>query len=78
MTTTRLRLCIPIQSSSPQCFRPWKGIPNSPGRQFLLALILGYEVGTRIGLALHGPEMLSRGWHSGVVFGLRSGGRSGR
>ena len=43
--------------------------PELTGRQFLLALILGYEVGTRIGLALHGPEMLSRGWHSGVVFG---------
>ena len=31
--------------------------PEMTGRQFLLALILGYETGTRIGLALHGPEM---------------------
>ncbi len=43
--------------------------PNLTGKQFLLALILGYETGTRIGLALHGTQMLSRGWHSGVVFG---------
>ena len=43
--------------------------PEVTGREFLLSLILGYEVGTRVGLALHGSEMLSRGWHSGVVFG---------
>ena len=43
--------------------------PELTGKEFLLALILGYEVGTRVGLALHGTEMLSRGWHSGVVFG---------
>jgi aconitate decarboxylase len=39
------------------------------GPEFLLAAILGYEVGPRVGLALHGGQMLSRGWHSGVVFG---------
>ncbi len=39
------------------------------GGDFLLALTLGYEVASRVGLALHGPQMLSRGWHSGVVFG---------
>lgn len=39
------------------------------GAQLLLATILGYEVGTRVGLSLHGPEMLTRGWHSGAVFG---------
>ncbi|KJH73703.1 MmgE/PrpD family protein [Pseudomonas sp. ES3-33] len=43
--------------------------PEMTGRQFLQALILGYETGTRIGLSLHGTEMLTRGWHSGVVFG---------
>jgi aconitate decarboxylase len=43
--------------------------PATTGAQFLLAAILGYEVGPRVGLALHGGEMLSRGWHSGVVFG---------
>lgn len=43
--------------------------PHMHGAEFLAALVLGYEVGTRVGLSLHGPEMLSRGWHSGVVFG---------
>ena len=43
--------------------------PGIGGADVLLALILGYETGTRVGLALHGPQMLSRGWHSGVVFG---------
>jgi aconitate decarboxylase len=39
------------------------------GSEFLLAAIRGYEVPGRVGLALHGPDMLTRGWHSGVVFG---------
>ena len=40
-----------------------------PGERFLLGAILGYEIGPRVGLALGGLDMLSRGWHSGVVFG---------
>ena len=39
------------------------------GAEFLVAAIAGFEVGPRVGLALHGIEMLSRGWHSGAVFG---------
>jgi aconitate decarboxylase len=39
------------------------------GARFLSATIAGLEVGPRVGLALHGSEMLSRGWHSGPVFG---------
>ncbi|SEH54255.1 2-methylcitrate dehydratase PrpD [Mycolicibacterium rutilum] len=39
------------------------------GRELLLATIVGFETGPRIGLALGGAEMLSRGWHSGPVFG---------
>jgi aconitate decarboxylase len=39
------------------------------GAQFLKGAIAGYEVGPRVGYALHGGEMLSRGWHSGSVFG---------
>src|ERR1700722_316577 len=39
------------------------------GAQFLLGAILGYETGPRVGQALGGLEMISRGWHSGVVFG---------
>lgn len=43
--------------------------PTTTGAQFVRAAILGYEVGPRVGLALHGGQMISRGWHSGVVFG---------
>ena len=42
------------------------------GKQALLAIIAGFEVGPRVGLALHGGEMLSRGWHSGSVFGTHA------
>ena len=46
--------------------------PQVSGEQFLAALIAGYETGPRVGLALHGGEMLTRGWHSGSVFGTVS------
>ncbi|PON24368.1 hypothetical protein TGAM01_v206700 [Trichoderma gamsii] len=39
------------------------------GRDLITAYIAGLEVGPRVGLALHGPHMLSMGWHSGAVFG---------
>jgi 2-methylcitrate dehydratase PrpD len=39
------------------------------GRDVLLGAIRGFEVGPRVGMALHGAEMLTRGWHSGPVFG---------
>ncbi len=39
------------------------------GATFLKAAVAGFEVGPRAGLALGGIEMLTRGWHSGAVFG---------
>lgn len=42
------------------------------GADFLRAAIAGFEVGPRVGRALHGAEMLSRGWHSGAVFGTHA------
>lgn len=42
------------------------------GAQCLLAAIAGFETGPRVGLALHGGQMLSRGWHSGSVFGTHA------
>jgi aconitate decarboxylase len=42
------------------------------GSRFLFGAIVGYETGPRAGQALHGLEMISRGWHSGVVFGTHS------
>jgi 2-methylcitrate dehydratase PrpD len=42
------------------------------GADFLLAAVTGFEVGPRVGYALHGAQMLDRGWHSGSVFGTHS------
>ena len=39
------------------------------GAKFLLASIVGFEVGPRVGRALYGTELLSMGWHCGTVFG---------
>ena len=39
------------------------------GSDFLLATIVGYEVGPRVGNGLYGSHMLTMGWHSGAVFG---------
>lgn len=39
------------------------------GAAMVRAAVVGFEVGPRVGLALHGSEMLTRGWHSGSVFG---------
>ncbi|MEI9984046.1 MAG: MmgE/PrpD family protein [Aliidongia sp.] len=42
------------------------------GRRILLGALAGFETGPRIGMALHGAQMLSRGWHSGPVFGTHA------
>ncbi|KAL7953927.1 2-methylcitrate dehydratase PrpD [Trichoderma compactum] len=42
---------------------------SASGKDFIVSYIAGLEVGPRVGLALHGPHMLSMGWHSGAVFG---------
>ncbi|GES65502.1 immune-responsive protein [Aspergillus terreus] len=46
-----------------------RGGPTINGASLLLSTIVGYEIGPRVGLCLHGSHMLTRGWHSGVVFG---------
>jgi aconitate decarboxylase len=47
--------------------------PSNPsttdGASFLLAYIVGLEVGPRVGNGLYGSHMLTMGWHSGAVFG---------
>ncbi|KAJ9144231.1 2-methylcitrate dehydratase PrpD [Pleurostoma richardsiae] len=45
------------------------GAAPVPGKSFILAYLVGLEVGPRVGNALRGRDMLTRGWHSGVVFG---------
>jgi 2-methylcitrate dehydratase PrpD len=45
---------------------------GASGDAALTAAVAGFEVGPRVGLALHGSQMLSRGWHSGPVFGTHT------
>src|SRR6201997_2791992 len=47
-------------------------VGRASGARFVLGAILRYETGPRDGQALNGLEMLSRGCHSGVVFGTLS------
>ena len=42
---------------------------TTTGKDLLRAYVVGCEVGPRVGLALHGPDLLTRGWHSGAVQG---------
>jgi len=43
------------------------------GKRLLEATILGFEVGPRIGMAMGGLQLVSRGWHCGSVYGVLSG-----
>lgn len=65
----------PLHSASvvlPALLACAEGLDKVTGRQFLEAAMVGYEVGPRVGMALHGAQMLSRGWHSGSVFGTHA------
>ena len=65
----------PLHSASlilPSLIACGEDLGNVNGRAFLLGAIKGFEVGPRVGMALHGAEMLSRGWHSGSVFGTHA------
>jgi 2-methylcitrate dehydratase PrpD len=42
------------------------------GADAVTAAVAGFETGPRVGRALHGTQMLSRGWHSGPVFGTHA------
>jgi aconitate decarboxylase len=62
----------PLHSNSlvlPAMLAAAPNVGGVSGERLLLGAILGYETGPRVGLALGGLDMLSRGWHSGVVFG---------
>ena len=37
--------------------------------ELLEALVLGYETGPRVGIAMGGARVTTRGWHTGAVFG---------
>lgn len=65
----------PLHSMSlvlPSALATLTGAGPRTGRDVLTAIIAGLEVGPRVGLALHGGQMLSRGWHSGAVFGTHA------
>ncbi|HEY4023574.1 MAG TPA: MmgE/PrpD family protein [Pseudonocardiaceae bacterium] len=65
----------PLHSNSlilPVLFAGARQLGTVTGRDALTAAVAGFEVGPRVGLALHGAEMLSRGWHSGPVFGTHT------
>lgn len=65
----------PLHSASivlPALWAAAEGEQKVSGRRFLEAALAGYEVGPRVGMALHGVQMLSRGWHSGAVFGTHA------
>ena len=42
---------------------------KTAGSAFLLAYLIGLEVGPRVGKALYGADILTQGWHSGAAFG---------
>lgn len=65
----------PLHSASvvlPAALAVSEDLGGVSGARFLLASIAGFEVGPRVGMALHGAQMLSRGWHSGAVFGTHA------
>src|SRR6202046_3527858 len=65
----------PLHSNSlvlPAMLAAAPNVGGVSGDRLLLGAILGYETGPRVGQALGGLDMLSRGWHSGVVFGTIS------
>jgi 2-methylcitrate dehydratase PrpD len=65
----------PVHSCSlviPALLSTASALPTVSGADALLAAIVGFEVGPRVGYTLHGAEMLDRGWHSGSVFGTHS------
>jgi 2-methylcitrate dehydratase PrpD len=65
----------PLHSASvviPSLMACAEQIGSVSGRDFLLGAVAGFEVGPRVGMALHGGQMLSRGWHSGSVFGTHA------
>ncbi|HEY4024929.1 MAG TPA: MmgE/PrpD family protein [Candidatus Dormibacteraeota bacterium] len=65
----------PLHSNSlvlPVLLATAQHLGGASGTQALTAAVAGFEVGPRVGMALHGSQMLSRGWHSGPVFGTHA------
>jgi aconitate decarboxylase len=40
------------------------------GKRFLASVVLGFETGPRIGMAMGGLQLVTRGWHCGAIYGV--------
>ncbi|KAI0011641.1 hypothetical protein F4779DRAFT_636513 [Xylariaceae sp. FL0662B] len=49
--------------------QPQESARTVSGLDFLIAAVVGFETGPRSGSAMHGADLLLRGWHCGPVFG---------
>lgn len=56
-------IILPALFAAAQYAQGSDGIKTS-GARFLISTAVAFELGSRVGRALRGPEMLSRGWHS--------------
>jgi aconitate decarboxylase len=45
-------------------------VEHISGADLLTAIIVGFEVGPRVGLCVGAPKILERGWHGGAVVGV--------
>ena len=57
-----------IAAAECEATRPTNARPVD-GASFLLAFLVGLEIGPRAGMALNGGEVLAMGWHCGPIFG---------
>lgn len=63
-------ILLPTLLAAAECESNQEGKPRKiDGAAFLLACIVGFEVGPRAGMALNGGEVLALGWHCGPIFG---------
>ena len=62
----------PLHSASillPAALATAERIGGVTGKDFLLAVAMGFEFGPRIGVTMDGHDLIARGWHCGVVYG---------
>ena len=53
----------------PAAFSTAEALGAVKGDDLLLAIILGFEIGPRVGLTMDGHYLVSKGWHCGSVYG---------
>lgn len=63
----------PLHSASiilPTAFATAESLERVTGAQLALAMLLGFEVGPRVGIAMDAYAMIRHGWHCGSVLGV--------